>query len=102
MSISKVLEGYPNRAINIEGHTDNVPIGPRLVNKFASNWELSTARAISVMNYMTEQYNLNRSLMAVKGYGPYKPVADNGSAEGRSQNRRVVIVVGQPAVASSK
>jgi len=102
MSISKVLEGYPNRAINIEGHTDNVPIGPKLVNKFASNWELSTARAISVMNYMTEHYNLNRSLMAVKGYGPYKPVADNGSAEGRSQNRRVVIVVGQPAVASSK
>jgi chemotaxis protein MotB len=101
-SISKVLEEYPNRSINVEGHTDNVPIGPRLINKFASNWELSTARAISVMNYMTEQFNLNRSIMAVKGYGPYKPVASNDTAEGRAQNRRVVIAVGQPAVASSK
>ncbi len=102
MSISKVLEEYPNRTINIEGHTDNVPIGPRLINKFASNWELSTARAISVMSYMTEHYNLNRSLMAVKGYGPYKPVAVNDTAEGRSKNRRVVIAIGQPTVASSK
>ncbi len=101
-SISKVLEEYPNRSITVEGHTDNVPIGPRLVNKFASNWELSTARAISVVNYMAEQYNLNRSLMAVKGFGPYKPVASNDSAEGRAQNRRVVIAVGKPAVASSK
>ena len=101
-SISKVLEEYPNRSINVEGHTDNVPIGPRLINKFASNWELSTARAISVMNYMTEQFNLNRSIMAVKGYGPYKPVASNDTAAGRAQNRRVVIAVGQPAVASSK
>ena len=101
-SISQVLEEYPNRLINVEGHTDNVPIGPRLINKFASNWELSTARAISVMNYMTEHYNLNRSLMAVKGYGPYKPVADNDSAAGRAQNRRVVIAVGNPTVASGK
>jgi flagellar motor protein MotB len=101
-SISKVLEEYPNRPINVEGHTDNVPIGPRLINKFASNWELSTARAISVMHYMTEQYNLNRALMSVKGYGPYKPVASNDTAEGKAQNRRVVIAVGQPAVASSK
>jgi len=94
MGITKVLEEYPNRTISVEGHTDNVPIGPKIKDKFASNWELSTARAISVMNYMSEHFNLNRSLMAVKGYGPYKPIADNGSAEGRAQNRRVVIVVG--------
>ena len=101
MGISKVLEEYPNRTISVEGHTDNVPIGPRIKNKFASNWELSTARAIGVMNYMTEHFKLNRSLMAVKGYGPYKPIADNGSAEGRAQNRRVVIVVGSAEVPSN-
>jgi len=100
--VGDILKNVKDKKIVVEGHTDNVPIGPKLINKFASNWELSTARAISVMNYMTEQYKLNRSLMAVKGYGPYKPVATNDSAEGRAQNRRVVIVVGQPTVASSK
>ena len=45
------------------------------------------------MNYMTEQFNLNRSIMAVKGYGPYKPVASNDTEEGRQKNRRVDLVI---------
>ena len=92
-AISSVLEGYPNRPICVEGHTDNVPIGPTIQDKFATNWELSTARAIRVMNYMAAHLKLDESLMAVKGYGPYKPVADNDTPEGRAQNRRVIILI---------
>lgn len=92
-TINTVLEGYPNRPICVEGHTDNVPIGPSIKDKFATNWELSTARAIRVMNYMAAHLKLDESLMAVKGYGPYKPVADNDTPQGRSLNRRVIILI---------
>ncbi len=92
-TINTVLEGYPNRPICVEGHTDNVPIGPTIQDKFATNWELSTARAIRVMNYMAEHLKLDESMMAVKGYGPYKPVADNDTPDGRAQNRRVIILI---------
>jgi chemotaxis protein MotB len=92
-TINTVLEGYPNRPICVEGHTDNVPIGPTILDKYATNWELSTARAIRVMNYMAEHLKLEESMMAVKGFGPYKPVADNDTPDGRSQNRRVIILI---------
>jgi flagellar motor protein MotB len=92
-SINTVLEGYPNRPICVEGHTDNVPIGPTIQDKFATNWELSTARAIRVMSYMAEHLKLDESMMAVKGFGPYKPVADNDTPDGRAQNRRVIILI---------
>lgn len=92
-TINTVLEGYPNRPICVEGHTDNVPIGPTIKDKFATNWELSTARAIRVMNYMAEHLKLDESMMAVKGFGPYKPVADNDTPDGRAQNRRVIILI---------
>jgi len=93
-TIGKVLERYPNRDIYIEGHTDSVPIGPKIKDKYATNWELSTARAISVKNYMVKNFKLDQSLVAVKGYGPFKPVASNDTLEGKAKNRRVVIVVG--------
>lgn len=93
-TISEVLERYPNRAICIEGHTDNVPIGPKIKEKYASNWELSTARAITAMNYMVKHFRLDQSYITVKGYGPFRPVASNNTPEGKAKNRRVVIVVG--------
>jgi len=93
-TISKVLERYPHRTICIEGHTDNVPIGPKLKEKYPTNWELSTARAIQVKNYMVKNFKLDQSRLAVKGYGPFKPIASNSTPEGKAKNRRVVIVVG--------
>jgi flagellar motor protein MotB len=99
--ISSVLVEYPNRAIAVEGHTDDVPIGPNIKDQFATNWELSTSRAIRVMNYIADNLKQPESQMSVRGYGPYKPVASNDTDEGRALNRRVVIVIGPEAATNS-
>ncbi len=91
----KVLNGISNllqkitRNLRIEGHTDNVPIRN---SRLASNWELSTARAISVVQYL-EKRGVARSRISAAGYGEYHPIILNDSAEHRSMNRRVEIVV---------
>ncbi|MBI5478925.1 MAG: OmpA family protein [Deltaproteobacteria bacterium] len=76
-------------AVRVEGHTDNVPIRSA---GFPSNWELSTARAISVERHLEER-GLPRTRLAVAGYGEHKPIVPNDSAEHRALNRRVEIVV---------
>lgn len=76
--------------IGIEGHTDNVPITK---SNWKSNWELSTARALSVLHYMAEDQGLDPNRLAATGYGEYRPVADNGTSLGRQKNRRVEIVI---------
>ncbi len=92
-TICQVLEKYPDRPICIEGHTDNLSIALTSKEKYATNWELSIARAIQVMNYMVGQFKIKQELLSVKGHGPFKPIASNATAEGRAENRRVVIVV---------
>jgi chemotaxis protein MotB len=89
-----VLQNYPDRRILIEGHTDSRPIAMTYREKFASNWELSSARAHSVLHYLRYQHKADPSRMAAVGYGASVPVADNSTLEGRAQNRRVVITVG--------
>lgn len=76
-------------SIGIEGHTDNDPIKK---SGWKSNWELSTARALSVLHFLSEK-GVNEPRMAATGYGEYKPVADNGTKDGRQKNRRVEIVI---------
>jgi len=76
--------------IRIEGHTDNVPIKTA---RFPSNWELSTARATYVLSYMTSHFNFKPSRLSLAGYGEYRPVASNETAEGRASNRRVDLVI---------
>ena len=76
--------------IHIEGHTDNEPIR---YSGWRSNWELSTARSTEVVHYFIEQSGLNPVLLAAVGYSEYQPVMSNASAEGRSANRRVEIVI---------
>jgi chemotaxis protein MotB len=83
------LSSYSN-AVRIEGHTDNVPMSSA---SYPSNWELSTARATHVLQYLAKQDDFEPSKMSATGYGEYRPVADNGSDEGRQQNRRVDIVL---------
>lgn len=86
--IADILDDYPNR-VHVEGYTDNNPI---YSEQFPSNWELSAARAATVVRLFA-QYGITPGRMASVGYGEYQPIASNDDAEGRAQNRRVVIVV---------
>lgn len=89
--IGKVAEILSRSAnpIQVEGFTDNNPIN---TSRFPSNWELSAARAASVV-HLLDQYGLDPSRMSAIGYGEFKPIADNATEEGRQKNRRVVLVV---------
>jgi chemotaxis protein MotB len=89
-SLAKLLNKIDNSII-IEGHTDNVPVGAN--NKYASNWLLSAARAANVAQYLAVNEKIDGARIAAVGYGEYRPVASNGSEKGRSQNRRVDIII---------
>ncbi len=86
-AISPTLRRVPN-TLTIEGHTDNVPISGR----FPSNWELSTARATTVLHYLLDE-GVAGSRVSAAGYADQKPLTSNATAAGRSRNRRVAIVV---------
>ena len=75
--------------VGIEGHTDNKPIKR---SGWKSNWELSTARALSVLHYLSDK-SVSEPRLAAIGYGEYKPVTSNDTKEGRQANRRVEIVI---------
>jgi len=83
------LASYSN-GIRVEGHTDNLPISTAA---FPSNWELSTARATSVVQYLVKQDDFDPANISAAGYGEYRPVAENGTQEGRQKNRRVDLVL---------
>jgi len=76
--------------IRIEGHTDNIPIHTA---QFDSNWELSTARATELAKIFIVDYHFAPARLSAAGFAEYHPVAGNDTAEGRSQNRRVDIIV---------
>ena len=86
--IADILQSAAN-PIQVEGFTDNNPIN---TPRFPSNWELSAARAASVV-HLLDRYGIKPDRMSAIGYGEYKPVADNDTEEGRQKNRRVVLVV---------
>ncbi|MBS4192170.1 flagellar motor protein MotB [Bacillus sp. FJAT-49705] len=88
--ISDLLVMDPPRNIIISGHTDNVPIGNA---PFESNWELSVMRAINFMKIVLQNENLDPSSFSAKGFGEFQPVASNDTAEGKSRNRRVEILI---------
>ncbi len=89
--VSVVLkENVPTLNVGIEGHTDNQPIK---YSGWKSNWELSTARALSVLHYLVNQKGLSPNRLSAIGYGEYHPVSLNDTSEGRQLNRRVEIVI---------
>lgn len=88
--IGQLLARYAQSTIEIEGHTDNVPIHNA---RFADNNELSSFRALSVFNYFMETTFLDPATIKHSGRGEYLPVADNATPEGRAQNRRVEIKI---------
>lgn len=76
--------------VGIEGHTDNAPIKH---SGWKTNWELSTARALSVLHYLDKEQGISPERLSAIGYGEYRPVASNETKDGRKQNRRVEIVI---------
>jgi chemotaxis protein MotB len=91
--VAGILKKTTDRQIRIEGHTDNVPIGPDLAKKYPTNWELSTARASNVVRYLQETAGIVPRLLSASGYGEHMPVASNETEEGRAKNRRIEIVL---------
>ncbi len=83
-------DDVPNLNVAIEGDTDNQPIKH---SGWKSNWELSTARALSVLHYLVNQEGISPKRLSAIGYGEYRPVASNDTKEGRQLNRRVEIVI---------
>jgi chemotaxis protein MotB len=73
--------------IRVDGHTDNVPLSANA--EFSSNWELSQARALSVVLYMSEELGIPSERLAATGFGEFHPVAEGESAAARAQNRRI-------------
>lgn len=90
--VGDIVKSIADKDIQVEGHTDNVPISPRLQDKFASNWELSAARAATVVRLLRDQGIPGERLAAV-GFGEFQPVASNKTEAGRAQNRRIQIVL---------
>jgi chemotaxis protein MotB len=91
--VGDVLNKISDKQIRIEGHTDNVPISSKLQGRFKTNWELSTARATTVVRYLIDQGGVDRQYLSAVGYADTHPLASNDSEEGRSSNRRIDIVL---------
>ena len=91
--VADVLTTVSDKHIRIEGHTDNVPISAKLQDRFKTNWELSTARATTVVRYLIDQGGVNREHLSATGYADTRAVASNDTDEGRTSNRRIEIVL---------
>lgn len=90
--VAQALKDVEGKLIRVEGHTDNVPLPADGKTEFASNWELSTTRALVVVKLLQEQ-GVPPTMLSALGYGEYQPMASNQTAEGRSLNRRIEIVL---------
>jgi len=87
--IGNILKDTQNKII-VEGHTDNVPIAG---GKYSSNWELSSARAFSVIKYFVKDIGINPERLTAYGYGEYRPLVPNDTEENRAKNRRIEITI---------
>ena len=90
--VAGVLKTVQDQEIVVAGHTDNVQIGPNLAKIYPTNWELSAARAISVVKILVAD-GVDPKYLGAVGYSEYRPVADNDTPEGRAQNRRMEIIL---------
>lgn len=87
--LAEVLNANPDITVDIEGHTDSIPIRGR----YEDNWALSTARATSIVRILTKDYNVDPTRVIASGHSYYEPVATNSTAEGRAKNRRTDIIL---------
>lgn len=91
--IATLLTAHPELKIHVIGHTDNVPIKATAQSRFASNWELSSARALAAVHFLTEKAGIDSRRVGAVGYGEFRPVADNATSEGRAKNRRIAVTI---------
>lgn len=97
-TITTIINEHDNDVL-IEGHTDNVPMNNK---EFASNWELSAARALSAVTYFVHEKQIDPMRFSVKGYGEYKPLVPNDTPENRAINRRIDILMVEQKVKGDK
>ena len=91
--IGTILNDVADKEIRVEGYSDNLPISPRLQSIYPSNWELSSARAISVVQFLRNTLNVPGERLSASGFAEFRPIADNSTPEGRAQNRRIQIIL---------
>jgi len=93
----ELLKAEPaEQLIRVEGHADNMEIGPSLKSIYPTNWDLSKARATGVLRYLVEKGGIDSARLSTIGYGATKPVSSNATEAGRQKNRRVDIVLYSP------
>ncbi len=90
-SLGDIMSKFPDKALLVEGHTDNVQISPRLKQIYPSNWELSTARANSVVHVLQDEVGLPGERLIAAGYSEYRPISENETDAGKAFNRRIQI-----------
>lgn len=91
--ITQLQAAYPDREIRIEGHSDNTPLSTSMQERFASNWELSSARATAVVRHFIDASTLDPGQFVAVAYGDTEPLTSNETRMGRRMNRRVRIAV---------
>lgn len=99
--VGKALAVVADRRVRVEGHTDDVPIGPELRARFSSNWELSTARATEVVKRLIDRARVSPERLSAVGRADTDPVAANDNEDGRRQNRRIEIMLLPPEAAEA-
>lgn len=99
--VADILSQHTNLQIHVIGHTDNVPIRAGARSRYASNWELSMARATAAVRFLCEKANVDPRRLGAVGYGEFRPIADNSTAEGRARNRRIAITILSEELAGS-
>ena len=96
----ELLKGsQADQLIRVEGHADNMEIGPSLKSQYPTNWDLSKARATGVLRYLVEKGGIDSARISSIGYGATKPLTSNATEAGRSRNRRVDVVLYAPNAA---
>jgi chemotaxis protein MotB len=93
LRLGEILAGIPDKQIQVSGHTDRAPITGKLVERYPSNWELSTARATQVVRFLCEKANVPPQRLVASGHGEYQPIASNKTPTGRARNRRIEILL---------